>query len=311
MPEPPDLLGRRDHAERLAGERHLDAGHALELAQLLGLEQGVVVGSRGRPLDPHEGLRDEGASHPHPQQAGPLQPEVAGRDLRPQLTHEDLDQLQRSIRVLPLQGCRLLHERLAPGQELLPRPARPGAQTRHHLRRRGLVGRVHEGSGVAVEEPVEEPLALGRPAAAAGDEVDRAQEAHEVDHGGAVGGVVEVVEAVRGRGERVLLEVRVAVKDGGGQRGEVLPEGLADSGRPVPVQEAEVREGVVPKPLPEGRGSGGQAAGVGSKRRGRLRAGDARRREQERQGERSPPKTERPPGSRATHGHRVEATPEG
>ncbi len=64
-----------------------------------------------------------------------------------------------------------------------------------------------------------------------------------------MGRIVEVVEAVGRRRERVLLEVRVAVEDRGGQRLEILSEGLADRGRPVRVQEAKVEVGILPQPL--------------------------------------------------------------
>ncbi len=195
-----------------------------------------------RPLDADEKLRQAPAADAHLQRADPLHDEVARRHARLAGGGPRGEQLQALARGPLDVGRHGRHQPFGPGEELGLRPDLSLLpQARHEP---GLVGperRIVQPTLVAAQELVGDEVDLIGPAAIARGHANRSDEAHQVDDGRALGGVVEVVQAIRRVGEGVLLDVRVAVQADLDERVAVAAEGVTDAARPWTVDEAEER----------------------------------------------------------------------
>src|SRR3954447_6744403 len=103
--------------------------------------------------------------------------------------------------------------------------------------------RIREPGPVTLEEPIPQAVTRARPAALTRREIDRAQEAYDVDEGRTTSGVVEVVESPGVLGQRELLDVRIAVETDYRRVG-YIGEHLAHTFGPRAVDEPEIRERV-------------------------------------------------------------------
>ena len=65
---------------------------------------------------------------------------------------------------------------------------------------------------VPLRKAVPQLIAVARPPALTGGEIDRAQEPDNIDKRGPTGGIVEVAEAPRTSCQRELLDVRIAME---------------------------------------------------------------------------------------------------
>ena len=142
------------------------------------------------------------------------------------------------------------HLRLGRRKERLARRrSRCGLVASHDVGLGRLIRRVGHPFAIAVEEAIERSVAVVRPAALACDQVDRAQEPHDVDGGRPPRGVVEIVESPGVSHVGELLDVSVPVQLDDWLAGQIGGEHLADPHRPFAVDQAEVVVRVAPDAL--------------------------------------------------------------
>ncbi len=99
---------------------------------------------------------------------------------------------------------------------------------------------ISEAPFIAFDESIEQPVTILFPGTLTSHEIDRAQEPHDIDHGRASGGVVEIVEPPGILRERELLDMRVAVQSHDWQAVQITAEIIADTRDPGAVDESEI-----------------------------------------------------------------------
>ena len=102
---------------------------------------------------------------------------------------------------------------------------------------------------VAFAESIKQPVTILFPGTLTSREIDRAQEPHDIDHGRASSGVVEVVEPPCILCQCELLDVRVAVQAHNRQAFQIPGEVVADPPNPGAVDEAKIIVWVGPELL--------------------------------------------------------------
>ena len=93
---------------------------------------------------------------------------------------------------------------------------------------------------VAFDESIKQPVTILFPGTLTSREIDRAQEPHDIDHGRASSGVVEVIESPCILRYRELFDMRVAVQPHNRQFLQVPPERITDTRDPGAVDESKI-----------------------------------------------------------------------
>ncbi len=213
-------------------------GLPLEIADLLGLDDQVVLGRRARSLEQDQVLLVEGAAHAHHQRADPLHLEVVGRELAAEA--DELGEARDAVGEGVVRQRRLVDPLVRLPQRARVVPAERPARPRGELRRRHVQPVALERVAVAAQEAVDEALLVAGPALLARRDQQRGAEPHQVDHRLAAGAVVEVAEPAAEVRHRVLLDVGVAVQVDLRHPVHDVGEQPARLGREGGVDEAEV-----------------------------------------------------------------------